>query len=277
MLQPPLETAGSMPNDGKGNLILNTQQEHDEAVADPVAAQYVRPFLMGEEFINGKERWCLWMQNASMHAVLHSPFLKKRIEAVKQSRLKSTRAATRDQLSQTPQLFGENHQPTVPYVGIPKVFSGKRRWATCARLSPDIIAGDKVYTCIDPYGFMFSLFESGMFIAWQKAIGGRLKSDCSFSNTVVWNNLPLPAVDPELREQIIEAGKHIEQVRAQYPNESLASLYSALGMHPDLIKAHEQLDRFVDKAFGSEKPCHTDEERLTILFTRYKELTVDKA
>jgi hypothetical protein len=272
-----LVCSGSMPNDGKGNLILNTQQEYDEAVTDPVAAQYVRPFLMGEEFINGKERWCLWMQNTSMHAVLHSPFLKKRIEAVKQARLKSTRAATRDQLSQIPWLFGFIQQPSTSYVGIPSVFSEKRRWATCARLQPDVIAGNMVYTCLDPDGFMFAIFESGMFIAWQKAIGGRLKSDYRFSNTVVWNNLPLPAVAPELRERIIEAGKHIEQVRAQYPNESLASLYNALVMPPDLIKAHEQLDRLVDKAFGAEKPCHTDEERLTILFTRYKELTVDKA
>jgi len=112
-----------------------------------------------------------------------------------------------------------------------------------------------------------------MFIAWQKAIGGRLKSDYRFSNTIVWNNLPLPEVSPELRERIIEAGKNIEQARAQYPDESLASLYSALGMHPDLIKAHEQLDRLVDKAFGAEKPCQTDEARLTILFARYQELT----
>jgi hypothetical protein len=89
----------------------------------------------------------------------------------------------------------------------------------------------------------------------------------------VWNNLPLPAVDPELRRQIIEAGKNVERIRAQYPDESLASLYSALGMHPDLIKAHGQLDRLVDKAFGAEKPCHTAEERLTILFARYQELT----
>jgi hypothetical protein len=193
--------------------------------------------------------------------------------AVREARLNSTRSSTREKLSQTPQLFGENHQPTASFVGIPKTFSENRKWATCARHVPEVIAGDAVYTCLDPDSFMFAIFESGMFITWQKAIGGRLKSDYRFSNTVVWNNLPLPAVAPELREQIIEAGKHIEQIRAQYPNESLASLYSPLGMHPDLIKAHEQLDRLVDKAFGAEKPCHTDEERLTVLFAQYKELT----
>lgn len=262
---------GSEPTDG-GNLLIDTRDEHDLITKDPIAARYVRPFRMGKELINSIDRWCLWLSNAPMDDIQRSPILRERVMKVKNMRLASKKKATRERAA-TPQLFGENHQPTVPYVGIPKVFSEKRRWATCARLQPDVIAGDKIYTCIDPDGFMFSIFESSMFIAWQKAIGGRLKSDCSFSNTIVWNNLPLPEVSPGLRERIIEAGKNIEQVRAQYPDESLASLYSALGMHPDLIKAHEQLDRLVDKAFGAEKPCQTDEERLTILFARYKELT----
>ncbi|WEV74495.1 class I SAM-dependent DNA methyltransferase [Bifidobacterium sp. ESL0798] len=265
--------AGSMPNDGKGNLILNNQDEHDEAMSDSIAKKYVRKFLMGDEFINGRDRWCLWMQNAAVGELEQSSFLKRRIEAVRTARLSSSRLSTRENLSQTPQLFGENHQPSVPYVGIPKVFSGNRRWATCARLESKVIAGDMVYTCIDPDGFMFAVIESSMFITWQKTIGGRLKSDYRFSNTVVWNNLPLPQVESGLRESIIQAGQHIEGVRACYPTESLASLYSPLGMHPDLIKVHEALDRLVDKAFGAEKPCHSDEDRLTILFARYAEMT----
>jgi hypothetical protein len=262
---------GSEPTDG-GNLLIDTRDEHDLITKDPIAARYVRPFRMGKELINSIDRWCLWLSNAPMDDIQRSPILRERVMKVKNMRLASKKKATRERAA-TPQLFGENHQPTVPYVGIPSVFSSNRCWATCARLQPDIIAGNKIYTCIDPDGFMFAIFESGMFIAWQKAIGGRLKSDCNFSNTIVWNNLPLPEVSPGLRERIIEAGKNIEQVRAQYPDESLASLYSALGMHPDLIKAHEQLDRLVDRAFGAEKPCQTDEERLTILFARYQELT----
>jgi hypothetical protein len=134
-----------------------------------------------------------------------------------------------------------------------------------------------VYTCADPDGFVFAIIESSMFITWQKTIGGRLKSDYRFSNTVVWNNLPLPQIEDSLRQQIIEAGTHIEEVRAQHPGESLASLYSPLGMHPDLIKAHEALDRLVDRAFGAKGSCHTDEERLAVLFARYAELTSREA
>ena len=266
---------GSEPTDG-GNLLINTRDEHDLIMKDPIAARYIRPFRMGKELINSIDRWCLWLSDAPMNDIRHSPILRERVMKVKKMRLASKKKATRER-AETPQLFGENHQPDIPYVGIPVVFSEKRRWATCARLMPDIVAGNKLFTCADPDGFMFAVFESSMFITWQKAIGGRLKSDCSFSNTVVWNNLPLPKVVPELRKQIIAAGKNIEQARAQYPDESLASLYSALGMHPDLIKAHEQLDHLVDKAFGAPKTCHTAEERLTILFIRYKELTDSRA
>ena len=262
---------GSMPRDG-GHLMIDTQEEYDAAMRDDIAKKYVRPFRMGKELIRGLDRWCLWLKEAPGSDIQQSPFLRKRITLVKNFRQDSAAASTQA-WSSRPQLFVQENQPAVPYVGIPKVFSEKRRWATCTRLQPDIIAGDKIYTCIDPDGFMFAVIESGMFIAWQKAIGGRLKSDCSFSNTIVWNNLPLPEVSPELRERIIEAGKNIEQVRARYPDESLASLYSALGMHPDLIRAHEQLDRLVDRAFGAKKPCHKDEERLKILFARYKDLT----
>ncbi|MCI1659550.1 DNA methyltransferase [Bifidobacterium psychraerophilum] len=266
---------GSMPRDG-GHFMLDTAEDYQEAMRDPIAAQYVRPFRMGRELIRGLDRWCLWLKDASGTDIERSPFLRRRVTQVREFRLNSNAKSTQDWSNQ-PQLFVQENQPSVPYVGIPKVFSGNRRWATCARLTPDVIAGDMVYTCADPDGFVFAIIESSMFLTWQKTIGGRLKSDYRFSNTIVWNNLPLPHIAADLRQRIIEAGRHIEEVRAQYPDESLASLYSPLGMHPNLIKAHETLDKLVDRAFGATKPCRTDEERLAILFARYAELTAQEA
>ena len=262
---------GSQPTDG-GHLLINTQDEYRQAAMDPIAAKYLRPFVGADELIKGKQRWCFWLVNAPMSDIQRSPVLSARVKAVKSKRLASKKISTQ-RLASTPQLFTEIRQPSASYVCIPRVFSEKRQWATTSRLPAESISSDACFTAIDSDGFLFAIIESGMFITWQKAIGGRLESRIRFSNTVVWNNLPLPEVSPELRECIIEAGKNIEQVRAQYPDESLESLYSALGMHPDLIKAHEQLDRLVDRAFGAEKPCQTDEERLTILFARYQELT----
>ena len=112
-----------------------------------------------------------------------------------------------------------------------------------------------------------------MFMTWQKAIGGRLKSDCRFSNTVVWNNLPLPRLSDELRQEVIKAGRDIIDVRAEHEGQSLADLYDPDFMPADLRKAHQRLDKVVDVAFGAKKPCASNDERLQILFDRYVEMT----
>ena len=264
---------GSMPNDG-GNLIVEAH-EHAEFAADPIAVKYLRPFKMGRELIHNEPRWCLWLEDLDPNEVQLSPLLKERLAAVKQHRQSSRRASTQD-LAAVPHLFGERRQPTEPYVAIPAVFSENRRWATVDHFLPDVIAGNKIYTAIDPDGFLFGIISSSMFITWQKTIGGRLKSDPSFSITLVWNNLPLPEVSDKLREQIIQAGREVLDVRAQHPERSLAEHYNPLAMDPALVAAHNNLDRYVDKAFGAKQTLHTNEERQAILLQRYQELTAQE-
>lgn len=273
-LSPMLSKAnrGSQPTDG-GNLTLDTQEDHAEAMKDPIATKYVRPFRMGRELINGIDRWCLWLADATPSEMRHSKYLADRIKAVREMRLASKKKVTREKAALTPWLFDENHQPVSNYLAIPRVFSERREYATCDWYSPDIIAGDKVYTCIDPDGFNFAIIESSMFMTWQKAIGGRLKSDPSFSNTVVWNNLPLPVLDDATRQRVIDAGKQVLAARANHPGQSLADLYDPDFMPADLRKAHENLDKIVDVAFGAKKPCKTEDERLQILLDRYAEMT----
>jgi hypothetical protein len=175
-------------------------------------------------------------------------------------------------MAETPHLFGQRAQPEQPYVGIPRVFSEHRKWATVDHLSETVIAGDKVYTAIDPDGFVFAILSSSMFISWQKTVGGRLKSDPSFSNTLVWNSFPLPDVPQDLREQIIEAGQGVLQARDLHPDRSLAGHYNPLAMEPTLISAHGSLDRLVDRAFGAKTTLSTDAERQELLFKQYAKL-----
>ena len=167
----------------------------------------------------------------------------------------------------TPWLFRDNHQPDVDYLAIPKVFSGRSEYATCD------VCRDKVYTCVDPDGFNFAIIESTMFMAWQKGIGGRLKSDCNFSNTLVWNTLPLPPVDTAMHAAIVAAGKNILAVRANHPKSSLADLYDPTFMPKDLRDAHQNLDKVVDVAFGAKSWLKDDNDaRLQILFDDYVKL-----
>lgn len=168
----------------------------------------------------------------------------------------------------TPWLFRDNHQPDVDYLAIPKVFSGRSEYATCD------VCRDKVYTCVDLDGFNFAIIESAMFMAWQKGIGGRLKSDCRFSNTLVWNTLPLPPVDDATRSAITAAGKAVLAARANHSGSSLADLYDPTFMPADLRHAHQDLDKIVDTAFGARAWLRDDNDaRLQILFDDYVKLT----
>ena len=261
---------GSMPLDG-GNLIVEPA-EYDSVMTDPIAAKYVRPFRMGKELVRGLDRWCLWLVDLDPADLAKSPILRQRLENVAKMRAASKRKATQE-LAHTPALFGEIRQPETDYVGIPRIVSETRKFYTAQYLSKEVISADSVYTAPDPDGFLFGLVSSGMFITWQNAVGGRLESRLRFSNTLTWNNFPLPEVDNKVRTQIIDAGKKVLEARALRPERSLADHYSPMALAPELLKAHADLDRVVDKAFGASRKLTTEAQRLELLFSSYKRLT----
>ncbi|WP_277100359.1 DNA methyltransferase [Corynebacterium riegelii] len=263
---------GSKPVDG-GNLIVEVA-DYEEVAADPVAAKYLHPFRMGRELVRGLDRWCLWMADADFDPadLERSPVLRERVEEVRTMRLASRKAATRESAA-TPYLFQELHQPAVDYVAIPRVVSETRLYYTAAHYSADVIAGDKVYTAEDPEGLLFGLISSSMFITWQRAVGGRLKSDLNFANTLTWNTFPVPELTEQQRQRIIKAGQGVLAARDLHPERSLAEHYNPLAMAPELIKAHNALDREVDTAFGAPKRLQNERQRQELLFTNYARLT----
>ena len=274
-LSPMLNLAnfGSMPLDN-GNLLIETPEGHAEAMADPIAAKYVHPFRMGKELINNKERWCLWLADAEPGDMRKSKFISRRVAACREYRENATKTGDAYKNRSTPWLFRDNHQPAHNYLAIPAFFSGRREYATCDWYGPEIIAGNKIYTCDDPDGFNFAVMESAMFMTWQKAIGGRLKSDPGFSNTVVWNNLPLPQLSDELRQKVIDAGRGVIDARAKHEGQSLADLYDPDYMPTDLRAAHRELDKVADVAFGAGKWLKDDDDaRLQVLFKSYTHMT----
>lgn len=267
---------GSMPVDG-GNLIVQ-EEDYPVIAADPVAARYLRPFVGAKELIQSLERWCLWLEDASEEEIASSPVLSARVAAVADMRISSSRQATR-KLAVIPHLFGERRQPLEPYVCIPSVVSEKRPFFTVKNFSPETITSNLAFTAIDPDGFLFALLSSSMFITWQRAIGGQLESRLRFSNTVVWNNLPLPQISEEQRQKIIAAGRKVLATREAIEERagepvSLADMYASLAtMDPALRAAHDELDSAVDVAFGATRRCASEAKRLEILFERYQELT----
>lgn len=99
-----------------------------------------------------------------------------------------------------------------------------------------------------------------------------MKSDPSFSSTIVWNNFPVPNLTDSQRTDIIQAGQGVLDAREQHPNRSLADHYAPLTMAPELVKAHKELDRLVDRAFGASKRLTSEKARLELLFENYQAL-----
>lgn len=250
------------------------EEDIEQARRDTVAQKYLREFKGGEELINDIPRWCLWMVELDSEDS-KSPFLQERIRKVRDKRLESERPGTK-KAAETPHLFGEIRQPSTEYLGIPQTFSEGRDYITAKRLSPNVIANKKLFTAPDEDGFLFGVVSSSIFMAWQKAVGGRLKSDPSFSNTVVWNNFPLPPISHETRTKIIEAGGGVLEARKLLPERSLAEAYNPLTIDPRLKEAHDRLDAVMDIAMGAPNALANERERLELLFAQYAKLVSDE-
>lgn len=274
-LSPEIEKTayGSKPTDN-GNLIVEAR-DYATVMADPRAAKYVHPYVGARELLHGDERWCLWLDGADPNDIEKSSILKTRIEAVKKFRSESKAASTRE-FAKFPSLFRQRAKQSVPYLCIPRHVSETREYFTVARFEPDVIAGDANFVLPDPDGLQFALISSSMFITWQKTIGGRLESRLRFGSTLTWYTFPVPELDEKTRKKAIAAGKKVLAARALHPERSLAEHYSPLAMAPELGKAHDALDREVDKVFGAPRKLTTERQRQQLLFANYAKLTGNK-
>jgi len=274
----PLCKVPIMLNGGKatvgGHLILSEDEKNNIIQANPLSEQLIRPYMMGNDFIQRKPRYCLWLVNAAPNIIRQCPKVMERIEKVRTFRLKSPKATTRKK-AETPMLFEEVRECITDYIAIPKVSSENRKYIPIDYLSKDIIPGDKLFMVPAASKYYFGVLTSSVHMAWMKVVCGRLKSDFSYSNTIVYNNFPWPDVTEEQRKRIEQTAQAILDARALYPDSSLADLYDVLLMKPELRKAHRDNDRAVMAAYGF--PATLPEDKIVAhLFTLYAQLLKQK-
>ncbi len=264
---------GSQPTDN-GNLIL-TESEKDELLkSEPKAAAWIRPFMMGKDFIDRKARYCLWLINVDVRQVRKSSQVMKRIEAVRNYRLASKKAATRKK-ADTPMLFDEKKESSTDYIAVPIVSSSNRKYIPIDWLKQNVIAGNKLFMIRATTKFHFGVLTSNVHMAWMRAVGGRLGIGYSYSNTVVYNNFPWPTPTEAQKARIEKTAQGILDARANHPNDSLADLYDPLLMPADLRKAHVENDRAVMEAYGFNWHTMKEEDCVAELMKMYQKL-VDK-
>jgi len=262
---------GSMANDG-GNLLLSDDEKIDLLSKCPAASAWIRPFVGGEELINGIERWCLWLQDINPTSLRQMHEVYERVMRVKKVRLASTRPTTQ-QLATTPAVFGEIRQPANDYLAIPKVSSEKRVYLPIALLNQHTIASDLLLVVPNAKLYHFGVLTSAMHNAWMRVVCGRLESRYRYSAGIVYNNFIWPDALSDNQKYVIEqTAKQIIDVRHLYSSSTLADLYDPLAMPVDLVRAHEANNKAVDKAYGY-KGGDDDASRAAYLFKLYEKRT----
>jgi hypothetical protein len=270
----PEMTAGGKPTDG-GNLLMTTVEKDELISAEPLAEKWIKPFSMGAEFIKGQERWCLWLVGITPEDLQSMPLVKKRVDAVREMRLASSKAATVKK-AETPWLFDEVRPPqSKNYIAIPKVSSERRDYVPLGFVTNGMIPGDMLYFVETDSLYHFGVMTSQFQNSWMRVVAGRLKSDYRYSNTIVYNNLIWPDPTPEQRETVETFTQAVLDARANYPDKSLADLYDPDKMPADLLAAHKALDKAVEAAYGVD--FDGDEEKIVAhLFKLYAEKTAGR-
>lgn len=258
---------GNMPADA-GKLLFTAQEKSDFINKEPKSEKWFKELLSANEFLNGKERWCLWLEGISQKELFEMPMVSQRVDELREIRLNSSRP----QLAEIPHLFAQITQPpNKHFILIPSVSSENREYIPMGFFDGTYKANNSCFTIVTENPYIFGILNSKMHMVWMKEIGGKLESRYRYSKNVVYNTFPFPTISDKQEEEITELVFNILDEREQHSEKTLAQLYDPKKMPADLKEAHHQLDLAIEKCYRA-KPFENDEERLEYLFKLYEEM-----
>lgn len=277
---------GNKPIDG-GYYLFTPEEKAEFLKLEPEAKRYFRRWFGSNEFVNGIERWFLWLGACTPNELRQMPKSKHLVELVAKYRRgeippkgkdvteKNTdRNAQTMLLANTPTRFHVENIPTSNFLVIPETGSERRRYIPLGFMSPrDGLCSNLVKIMTDASRFHFGVLSSEMHMAWMRLVGGRMKSDPRYSVKLVYNNFPWPEAPSAKQKAAVEtAAQAVLDARKWFPEATLADLYDPLSMPPALVKAHAQLDRAVELCYRPQ-PFENDRQRVEYLFALYEKLT----
>lgn len=258
---------GSKPTDG-GFLFITTEEKEAVEKQDQIAYKYIKRVYGATEFINNKDRYCLWLKGASPSDLKQSPFIQDRLNKVKLFRLSSNKKSTIESAN-TPSLFQEIRQPLSMYLLVPSHSSDKRIYVPIGYMTPDVICTNANYLIENASLEVFGIITSIVHMAWMRVVAGRIGVDYRYSS-IVFNSFIVPDITLQQKELISKTAQAILDARSLYPDSSLADLYDPLTMPPELLKAHKANDKAVLALYGF-KADATEEEIVAKLMQMYAE------
>ena len=259
---------GSKPIDG-GHYIFTAKERTAFLDMEPAAESFLRPYIGAREYLQGGARWILALHNAEPNALKRLPRVRERVAAVRSYR-EASKSKPTQKLAKTPTLYHVNILPTAPFLVVPEVSSERREYVPIGWLEPPVIPSNLVRVLENATLADFAVLTSAMHMAWLRHIGGRLKSDYRYSIGLVYNTFPMPPKGVDL-SQLEPLAQAVLDARAAHPDATLSDLYDPDLMPPNLRRAHQSLDRAVDRLYRA-KRFSSEHDRVEYLFMLYEKM-----
>ena len=269
---PPM-VIGSMPR-AKG-LVLTAEDRRKMLAEDPRSDHFIKSYIGTSEFVDGIDRYCLWVEDdRATEAAAVAP-IAKRFDRVTEERSQSDADSTAAYASK-PHRFVQISYKNTESIFAPKVSSERREYIPFGYLDADTVISDLAFAAYDAEPWAFALMTSKAHMVWTRAVGGQHETRIRYSNTIVYNNFPVPPLSDAMKEQLTVAALRVLDVREYHCERTLAELYDPDHMPNDLRAAHAEVDALVDSIY-SKRGYETDEQRLSDLFAMYEAMTAEEA
>ena len=259
---------GSKPIDG-GHYIFNADERADFLAEEPGAEHLLRPFVGAREFLQSGKRWILALHDTSPSVLAKLPKVRERIAAVRNYR-KASRSKPTQELAETPKLYHVNVLPRKSFLVIPEVNSERREYVPIAWLEHPVIPSSLVRVLENATLVDFALLTSAMHMTWLRYVGGRLGNGYRYSIGLVYNTFPVPPKGAKL-SKLKPLAQAVLDARAEHPEATLAELYDPDLMPSNLLRAHKELDRAVDRIY-KHGVFSSERERIEHLFSLYEKM-----
>jgi hypothetical protein len=275
---------GNKPIDG-GHYLFTDVEKAAFLKLEPGAERFFRRWIGADEFLNGYERWCLWLGDASAAELRGLPRVLERVQAVRTTR-EASKSPPTQKLALTPTRFHVENIPDAEFLVIPGVSSENRSYIPIGYENPPTMPSNLLLVATGARLLHFGILSSHHHNAWMRTVAGRLKSDYRYSKDIVYNNFPWPwlRAESELASKFVsaieEAAQRVLDARATGTKDTLADLYDPLTMPANLVKAHQALDAAVDRAYttvGGPRSYKSEAERVAFLMTLYQRYEAELA
>lgn len=261
---------GSFALDG-GFLTLSENEYYEIIQKYPDADKFIKLFFGSQELIQGKLKYCIWIENENTEEALNNPEIKRRVDSVRKWRLSRTGKDSQKNAS-TPWKFAWNNYKNSSAILFPIVSSENREYIPIGYLENNVVISNAALAIYDAPLWLFALLESKMHMAWIRTVCGQLETRIRYSSTLGYNTFPVPPLSPEVKKALEKSAEEILFARENHTEKTLAQMYDPSKMPSDLRTAHQENDMLVDKIY-SKNGFENDEQRLTKLFELYEQMT----